>query len=156
MARIVGQERIAEVFGVAPKTIVEWQEHGFPIAQRGGPGVASEYESADCIRWMVDRELKKIQAETPNDRLSRVKAESIEMDNAERRGLLVRADQIEPKLKAAFLAAREKWLDAVQRLSRELPADVDGREAMLQAEFETFLQRLASWSNADEIEEEDE
>ena len=156
MARIVGQERIADVFGVAPKTIVEWQEQGFPIAQRGGPGVASEYESAECIRWMVERELKKVQSETPNDRLARAKAESVEMDNAERRGLLVRADQLEPKLKAAFVAAREKWLDAQHRLSRELPADVDGREAMLQVEFEAFLHRLASWSNADEIEEDDE
>lgn len=26
--RIIGQERIAEVFGVTPKTIVEWQEQG--------------------------------------------------------------------------------------------------------------------------------
>lgn len=152
MTRIVGQEQIAAVFGVAPKTVVGWQEQGFPVAQRGGPGVASEYESADCIRWTVERELKKIQAETPSDRLSRVKADAVEMDNAERRGLLVRADQLEPKLKAAFLAAREKWLDAVPRLSRELPNDFEEREAMLQAEFEAFLQRLASWSNADEIE----
>lgn len=156
MARIVGQERIADVFGVAPKTIVEWQEQGFPVAQRGGPGVASEYESADCIQWKVERELKKIQSETPNDRLARAKAESVEMDNAERRGLLVRADQLEPKLKAAFVAAREKWLDAQHRLARELPADIDGREAMLQAEFEAFLSRLASWSNADELLEDDE
>lgn len=155
MTRIVGQEQIAAVFGVAPKTIVEWQEQGFPVAQRGGPGVPSEYESADCIRWMVDRELKKLQAETPSDRLSRVKADAVEMDNAERRGLLVRADQIEPKLKAAFLAAREKWLDAVQRLSRELPSDLAGREAMLQAEFEAFLLRLASWSNAAEVEDDE-
>lgn len=156
MSRIVGQERIADVFGVAPKTIVDWQEQGFPIAVRGGPGVPSEYETADCIRWYVEREVKKVQSESPNDRLARVKAESIEMDNAERRGLLVRADQIEPKLKAAFLVAREKWLDALHRLARELPADIDGREKMLQAEFETFLHRLASWSNTPELEEVDE
>lgn len=156
MARIVGQERVADVFGVAPKTIVEWQEHGFPIAFRGGPGVASEYESAECIRWMVDRELRKIQSESPNDRLARAKAESVEMDNAERRGQLVQAAQLEPKLAAAFVAAREKWLDAQHRLARDLPADVDGREAMLQAEFEAFLRRLASWSSASDDVEEDE
>lgn len=144
------------MFGVAPKTIVEWQEHGFPIAQRGGPGVASEYESADCIRWMVERELRKIQSESPNDRLARAKAESVEMDNAERRGLLIPAALLEPKLRAAFVNAREKFLDAQHRLARELPADIDGREAMLQAEFEAFLGRLASWSNDAEIEEEDE
>lgn len=156
MARIVGQERIADVFGVAPKTIVEWQEHGFPIAQRGGPGVASEYESAECIRWKIEHELRKIQSESPNDRLARAKAESVEMDNAERRGQLVQAAQLEPKLAAAFVAAREKWLDAVPRLARELPVDIDAREALLQAEFEAFLKRLASWSSASDDVEEDE
>lgn len=156
MARIVGQERIAEVFGVAPKTIVDWQEQGFPVAVRGGPGVASEYESAECIRWLVDREIRKVQVETPNDRLARVKADSIEMDNAVRRGQLIPADQLEPKLRAAFLAARERWLDAVPRLVRELPDEPAAREATLQTEFEAFLHRLADWAKADEIEEDDE
>lgn len=153
--RIIGQERIAAVFGVAPKTIVDWQEQGFPIALRGSPGIPSEYDPPACIAWLVDRELRKVQAETPNDRLARVRADSIEMDNAERRGLLIRADQLEPKLKAAFVAAREAWLDAVPRLSRELPADADGCEAMLQAEFEAFLNRLAQWANASDEEDED-
>lgn len=156
MSLIVGQERIAELFGVAPKTVVEWQEQGFPVAVRGGPGVPSQYESVDCIRWLVDRETRKISVETPNDRLARVKADSIEMDNAVRRGQLIPADQLEPKLRAAYIAAREKWLDAVPRLARYLPADVAGREAMLQAEFEAFLHRLADWARADDLEEEDE
>lgn len=153
--RVVGQERIAAVFGVAPKTIVDWQEQGFPIALRGSPGIPSEYDTPACIAWLVDRELKKVQAESPNDRLARVRADSIEMDNAERRGLLIRADQLEPKLKAAFVAAREAWLDAVPRLSRELPVDAEGREALLQAEFEAFLTRLAQWANAADEEDED-
>lgn len=156
MARIVGQERIAEVFGVAPKTIVDWQEQGFPVAQRGGPGVPNEYESADCIRWYVEREVRKVQAESPNDRLARVKADAIEMDNAERRGKLIPADLLEPKLKAAFVAGREKWLDVVPRLARELPDDLVAREAMLQAEFESLLVRLADWQKADDADEGDE
>lgn len=156
VARIVGQERIAEVFGVAPKTIVAWQEEGFPIAFRGSPGIPSEYESAECIRWYVDREVKKVQAESPNDRLARVKADAIEMDNAERRGVLIPADMLEPKLKATVVAARTRWLDAVPRLARDLPADVPAREAMLLGEFEAFLHALADWAKADAIEEDDE
>ncbi len=156
MARIVGQERIAEVFGVAPKTIVDWQEQGFPIAFRGSPGIPSEYESAECIRWYVEREVKKVQSESPNDRLSRVKADAIEMDNAERRGLLIPAALLEPKLKAAFIGAREKFLDAVPRLARDLPAEIDGREALLQAEFEAMLARMAGWSKAEDDEGDDE
>lgn len=155
--RITGQERIAQVFGVAPKTIVDWQEQGFPIAQRGSPGIPSEYETEACINWLVERELRKVQAESPNDRLARVKADAIEMDNAERRGLLIPADQLEPKLKAAFVKAREEWLEAVPRLARELPPAelVREREDMLQAEFEAFLNRLANWAHAEEDEEEE-
>lgn len=156
MSRIIGQERIAEVFGVAPKTIVEWQEQGFPVALRGGPGVPSEYESAECIRWRVDSELRKVQGETPTDRLSRVRADAIEMDNAVRRGLLIPADLLEPKLKAAFVTARTKWLDAVPRLVRELPEESTARETMLQGEFEAFLHRLANWAEADTVVEDDD
>lgn len=153
--RIIGQESIADVFGVAPKTIVEWQEQGFPVAQRGGPGVPSEYETKECIIWMVERELRKIREEKPQDRLARVQADKIEMENAERRGMLIPADQLEPKLKAAFVFAREGWLDAVRRLARELPADVREREAMLQGEFEGFLHRLADWAHAGQDIEDD-
>lgn len=147
--RIVGQEQIASVFGVAPKTIVEWQEQGFPIGRRGSPGVPSEYDSEQCITWLVDREVRKVQAERPQDRLARVQADKIEMENAERRGQLVRADQLEPRLKAAYVAAREGWLEVVPRLVRDLPADLAQREQILQSEFEAFLHRLADWANAD-------
>lgn len=154
--RIIGQERIAEVFGVAPKTIVDWQAQGFPIALRGSPGIPSEYESQACINWMLERELKKLQAESANDRLARVRADAIEMDNAERRGLLIPADQLEPQLKAAMVSAREAWLDAVPRLAR----DVQGKAAqvvedLLMAEFEAFLHRIAQWGHAGDDEEEE-
>lgn len=146
----MGQERIAAVFGVAPKTIVEWQEQGFPIAVRGAPGVPSEYDTPPCIRWLVDRELRKVQAESPNDRLARVKADAIEMDNAERRGKLIPAELLEPKLKAAMIAAREMWLNEPQRLAR----DVQGKTAqevedMLAGAFEAFLVVLSRWPDAE-------
>jgi len=155
---IVGQESIASLFGVAPKTIVEWQEQGMPIAKRGSPGIPSEYESGDCVRWLVEREVKKVQSERPQDRLARAQAEKIEMENAEKRGFLIPADQLEPRLRAAFVAAREAWLDAVPRLARDLPPAGEGtaREDMLQAEFEAFLHRLATWANAAEVDDDEE
>jgi terminase small subunit / prophage DNA-packing protein len=153
--RIIGQENIASVFGVAPKTVVEWQGQGFPVSLRGGPGVPNEYETEACIGWLVDREVKKVSAERPQDRLARVQADKIEMENAERRGILIPADQLEPKLKAAFVSARENWLDAVPRLARELPAGAREREDMLRSELEAFLHRLAAWANAGEDEDED-
>lgn len=147
---------IAGLFGVAPKTIVEWQALGFPVALRGGPGVPSEYDSVDCIRWKVSHEVHKVQGETPTDRLSRVRADAIEMDNVVRRGLLIPADQLEPKLKAAIVAAREAWLNEPMRLAR----DVQGKstqeiEDLLAAAFAEFLLRLSKWTDADDSPDED-
>lgn len=88
--------------------------------------------------------------------LARAQRERIEMDNAQARGMLIPADMLEPKLNAAFVAARTKWLDAVPRLARSLPDDPAAREKMLQGEFEDFLRRLADWPQADRVEESEE
>lgn len=153
--RIVGQESIAAVFGVAPKTIVEWQEAGFPVAQRGGPGVPSEYESSECIQWLVDREVKKVQAESPRDRLFRLQAEDLEMKLAERRGELIPADSIEPKLSAAVVAAREAFLSEPERLSMLVQGRTrEDAASIIRQAFEAFLTRICAWRAAEEEESE--
>lgn len=134
------------MFGVAPKTIVDWQEQGLPIALRGSPGIPSEYESDACINWFVAREVLKVQGERPQDRLARVQADKIEMENEVDRGLLIPADQLEPKLRAATIAAREAWRNEPVRLARECagksPQEV---EDMLAIAFDAFLVKLAAW-----------
>lgn len=152
--RIVGQEQIAAVFGVAPKTIVDWQEQGFPIAQRGSPGVPSEYETQACINWMIEREVKKVQTERPQDRLARVQADKIEMENAERRGLLIPANQLEPKIRAAMIAAREHWRNEPSRLAREVQGKaIKDTEDLLSVAFDTFLVKLSRWPETHLIED---
>lgn len=155
--RIVGQERIADVFGVAPKTIVEWQEQGFPVSVRGGPGVPSEYETESCINWLVTREVKKVQVELPRDRLARVQAESIEMDNAVKRGQLIRAEQLEPKLRAALISARELLRNARTRLARTVQGKaLPEVEAVIAEVHDAFLLRLSRWSEIQVLEDEAE
>lgn len=143
---------IADVMGVAPKTIVEWQEDGFPIALRGGPGVPSEYDSDDCIRWLVRREVLKVQGESPRDRVFRLQGDQLEAVLAKERGLLIPVDQVEPKWRAAVLAARE----GLQRDRRRLAALLDGvtdrreREKIIGATHEAFLRRLSTWRREDD------
>lgn len=154
--RIIGQGQVAEVFGVAAKTIVEWQDQGMPIAQRGKPGVPSEYETVDCIAWYVERELRKAQLELPRDRLARVQAEKIEMENAVTRGQLIPADQLEPKLRAAMVAMREHLID----LRRSLVPQLVGRtaremEQALEAAHAAALHRLSQWRQDDSEEDEE-
>ena len=145
--RIVGQEKVAELFGVAPKTIVEWQEAGFPIAVRGKRGVPSEFESAACIDWYVQREVGKVQAETPRDRLARLQSEEIELRLAEKRGLLVPADQVEPLWSGMVTAAKSFLRSEVNRLA-QLLQHTDGAEAkrdLLSETFDDFLTKLSGY-----------
>lgn len=152
---VQSQESLADLFGVSRITVQEWHgRDGFPVLRAGAAFDAYEYDSAKVIAWYIGWKLSE-KGETPADRLSRVKAEAIEMDNAERRGQLIPAADLEPKLRAAFILAREKFLESVQRLARDLPPDMAEREAVLQAEFEAFLHRLADWARADDLDEED-
>ncbi|HSD36098.1 MAG TPA: terminase small subunit [Rhodocyclaceae bacterium] len=154
---VEGQETIADVFGVAPKTIVEWQNQGMPIAQRGSPGVPSHYDSKACIAWKIEIELRKVRSETPADRLARVKADGLEMDNFERKGLLVPAEQIEPKIAAAMVLAREQMQDEPARLARAVAGKpVAEAEELIGKVFDAFLMRMSGWQSADEIDDEDD
>lgn len=148
--RIIGQEQIADVFGVAPKTIVEWQGDGFPVALRGGPGVPSEYETEACIGWLVSREVGKVQGESQRDRLFRLQGDALERDAAEKAKVLVHIDHIEPKWRAATLAAREFLMRQPAPLASRLQGM--GRrqvEDELRGAFEGFLRRLAAWRHGD-------
>lgn len=149
--RIVSQAALADLFGVTDTTIQDWQSRpGFPVTKAGAAFDAYEYDSAQVIAWFVAWKASE-RGESPTDRLARVRADAIEMDNATRRRLLIPADQLEPKLKAAMVAAREAWRNEPQRLARE----VQGRaaqeaEELLAAAFDAFLVRLANWNAGEE------
>ncbi|MCP5191019.1 MAG: terminase small subunit [Pseudomonadales bacterium] len=144
--RMIGQEQVADLFGVASKTIVEWQELGFPVAMQGGRGVSSEYESTDCIRWLVDREVRKVRAESPRDRLFRLQADDLELKLAEKRGHLVPTSAIEPSMKAAVVAARERIRSEPARMAAAMEGmDRAAREALLRNLFDEALDQLAAW-----------
>ena len=147
--RIIGQEQVAEAFGVAPKTIVEWQEQGFPVAVRGRPGVPSEYDLPACIDWLVRREVTKVQGESPRDRVLRLQGDSLELELAQQRGKLVDVDSVEPSIQAAVVAARELLLRERRRLVLLLEgATSERRDELLAEVHEAFLRRLANWRAA--------
>lgn len=153
---VTGQQGIADMFGVSRETIDNWQQDGMPVEKRGGPGVPSEYDSVACINWRLDRELKKVQAEKPQDRLARLQADKIELELAEKRGILLPADQIEPKLRAAIIAAREFWRNEPTRLAREVPGkSIKEIENLLVSAFEILLGKMARWQDAQIVEDEE-
>lgn len=145
------------MFGVAPKTIVEWQEQGLPVALRGGPGVPSEYESEACINWLVSREVAKASGgETQRDRVFRLQGDALELELAEKRGLLIPSSMVEPRWTAVCVAAREQLLRERRRLAAMLDGVTDRqqREQIIDQVHQAFLRKLAAWRAGEEAAEE--
>jgi len=144
--RIKGQQEIAAMFGVTARTINDWQEAGMPVVMHGGPGAPSEYDAPSCIRWLVDREVRKVQGESPKDRLARLQGDQLEMDLAERRGKLIEAGAVEPMMRAAIVSARERIRNEPARIATALEGkDKAEREAMLRDLFDEVLMKLSRW-----------
>lgn len=149
--RIKGQEQIASVFGVAPKTITEWQVMGFPVAVQGGPGVASEYDTPACVQWLVDREIRKVRVESPKDRVFRLQGDKLEQEALKDARLLILASEVEPLWSSAVLGAREFLAGEPPRLaSLAMGLAKPALEALLRETFEQFLGRLSNWQAADD------
>lgn len=147
--RIKGQEQIAAVFGVAPKTITEWQVIGFPVAVQGGPGVASEYDTPACMQWLVDREVRKIRAESPKDRVFRLQGDKLEQEALKESRLLIPASEVEPLWTSAVLSAREFLVGEPPRLaSLAIGLGKPALEMLLRETFDQVLGRLSNWQAA--------
>jgi len=144
--RIVGQTEIADIFGVSARTITEWQAAGMPIAVQGGPGVPGEYDSAACIRWLVEREVRKVQGENPKDRLARLQGDDLEMKLAHQRGKLIDTATVEPAMRAAIVSARERIRNEPNRMALQLDGlDRTARENLLRELFDETLSKLSRW-----------
>lgn len=155
--RVKGQEQISAMFGVAPKTITEWQVLGFPVAFQGGPGVASEYDAPACIKWLIDREVRKVQSESPKDRVLRLQGDKLEQDLLKDAKLLIPADEVEPLWASAVLNAREFLSGEPARLaSLTIGMEKPAIEELLRASFAEFLARLSNWRAADDDAEDGE
>ena len=155
--RLKGQEQVAALFGVAPKTITEWQVMGFPVAVQGGPGVQSEYDAPACVQWLVDREVRKVRAETPKDRLARLQGDRLEQEILKDARLLIPADEIEPLWTSAILNAREFLLGEPPRVaSLVVGMDKPQIEDLLRTTFVDFLTRLSNWQSSGDDDDADE
>jgi len=141
---ISGQQSIADFFGVSRETIDNWQKDGLPVAVRGGPGMASKYDSAKCLAWRIRVEVEKVKGNNPQDRLATVRADRIEIELSELRMTLIPASLIEPMYSAFLALAREKWEVLKRQLILEIPdAPFAELEAYLQAAFDAYLGELS-------------
>lgn len=69
----VNKKRLAEIFGVDPRTIERWQMQGLPHVSGGGKGVEVTFDSTQVIEWYVQRE-KEIENEKLRSELDDLRA----------------------------------------------------------------------------------
>ncbi|MWM72696.1 terminase small subunit [Escherichia coli] len=69
----VNKKRLAEIFGVDPRTIERWQVQGLPHVSGGGKGMEVTFDSSQVIEWYVQRE-KEIENEKLRSELDDLRA----------------------------------------------------------------------------------
>lgn len=54
---IVNKAVLSDIIGKSERTLSTWQKNGMPIKFDGTRGEQNQYETADVINWIVDREI---------------------------------------------------------------------------------------------------
>lgn len=117
-------------------------------------GVLSK--DANASQWLIEYcgNLREIAAgrlasgdldlATERSALARVQRMKLEIELLEIQGKLIPVDMIEPRLKAAMIAAREMWRNEPQNIARQLAGlSVNEAETLIARSFDNFLSRLA-------------
>lgn len=153
---LVNKRQLSEIVGVSERSLTEWQKEGLPVASYAdNRGQANEYESAVVIRWMVQRELERLNKEKPRDRLDRLKADAIELDLKERTGELAPAALFERAWADHILAARTEFLTLPEQLATELSATagVEIDPDAIASHINKALEKLANYGAEDDADD---
>ena len=94
MALRLSQGDLAELFGVAPSTVVNWeQHHGLPIGE--DTGREKFYPAAACVLWFVEREVARRGVADPGRaRYVAARAAREELELARRLGEVVSSAEV--------------------------------------------------------------
>ena len=116
---VVNQTQLCEILGKTAKTLNAWVDAGMPVLRRGGHGSPNEYETADVIAWMIQREIGKLAVhddgqvynfEAEKARLTHEQAEKVAMENMVRRGQLLEADRVAALWATIITNAKQRFL----------------------------------------------
>ena len=160
--RKVNRAELAEVFGVSLPTVDAWVRAACPFDQRGTSGKKWVFDTADVFRWREERAVQEASGPEVQDeealRLRKLKAETmaVELELAQKQGLVAPLDQMERALTRAFAEVQSQLRGPlITRLVTQLIGETDQRKfkAVALAEVDSVLEILA---NLDVTAEEDE
>ena len=149
----VNKRQLSEILSVTEQTLTAWQNEGLPVAVYAEKnGMSNEYETENVIRWIIQKEIARLQLEKPRDRLDRVKAELAELERDEKLGQLAPAALFERAWSDHILAARTEFLTMPETLATELSAlyGVEIDPDIISSHIYRALDKLANYGEDDD------
>ena len=149
---------LGKVFGVDAGTIKSWVDKGMPHA--GGKGRQYIFDSAECVRWRMNRECESIEAKiyvpveneiemSINEAKRRkevANALSAELDLAKERDQLANIEDLVTAFEDALVNVRANLVSMSSRLSGILShQETDSVGKLLDAEVDDILEHLCKY-----------
>jgi len=119
---IEGAKTLADMFGVVPKTINDWQNDGMPIHERGAGSVPNKYIAADCIAWRIARDQVAADGQSydltaERARLAHHQANIASLDEEVKRKSLIPAETVKSKWGDLVASFRAKMLSLPTKIA---------------------------------------
>jgi len=162
--RKVNRAELAEVFGVSLPTVDAWVRAGCPFDHRGTSGKKWVFDTADVFRWREERAVQEANGAEVQDeealRLRKLKAETmaVELELAQKQGLVAPLDQMERALTRAFAEVQCSLRGPlVVRLATQLIGETNERrfKSVALAEIDSVLEILANLDLAAIVEDDE-
>lgn len=102
---LVNKRELAELVGKSERTLTEWQKNGMPIFVDAIRGGENKYDMPEVIEWLIERAVNKALGGVNNNpdgldsdmelaRLRHHQANIAQLDEHERRGVLLNAEDV--------------------------------------------------------------
>jgi len=159
----VNQTKFAEIIGKSSEYVRVLVEQGMPAERSGKRGAAVLIHTEQAIAWIVHRERLKVEAElAPNGataeaetkRLRAAQADLAELEAAEKRGELVRAEDVQIAINETMLLLRLQMEAIASRCAAALAGMTDAAQIRhyLLGEIRQVLRagaaRLQEWAQS--------
>lgn len=104
MGKIVNKKELSEIFGKSEVTLTTWQKNGLPIKREAQRGASHQYDTEDCINWLIRREIGKLTVgddgtvhdyEAERARLTHHQANKTQLEEEVLKGTLIPAEKVE-------------------------------------------------------------
>jgi hypothetical protein len=148
----VNKRELSEILGISERSLTEWQAEGMPIfTMADARGQEHTYDTEACIRWWIERDVRRRTSGSSDDNLSQIKYQREVLALKRDLGALVEVSEVLPALEAwrddvlaTMVSVPERYaqpMDAAVGIEgrRQLLADiiVELREVMGSYEFGT-------------------